>query len=375
MGRVTSITAICCGMFIYSGSMGLAGHPVFAENGQGARQQDALPIRPQIIVDAKYDGLLQIKEGTPVYKTVGEALRKLDKRNEPITILIKPGTYREKLAISQPGLTLIGEDNERTLLVFDDAEGTLVRDADGGDGKKSYVMNCASVTILPSAKGFRAENLTFSNDFDTIHRRNTGMKAVQAFAVRNDADESGFWNCRFLGHQDTLYANTGRQYYYDCYIEGDVDFVFGGADAVYENCTINSLNKPGELKGYVTAPSTLADAKGYFFYHCHLTSNIPEKGTVKLGRPWHPSSQKLPVNSSALFKECIMDAHIASEAWSSMGNKYGVFQPEDNRLYEWGSTGAGAGINSKPRRNLADVEAAKYTVRFYLGGWRPEKPL
>ncbi len=34
-----------------------------------------------------------------------------------------------------------------------------------------------------------------------------------------------FTNCRFLSYQDTLYTNTGTQYFKDCYIQGDTHYI------------------------------------------------------------------------------------------------------------------------------------------------------
>ena len=315
-------------------------------------------------------------QGQPVYPDIRSALAGLQQiKAGKATLKLNPGTYREKIEISIPNLTLVGEDAARTVIVWNDAEGTPLRPGDKNGSNKTYVMECASVKVTEKARNFQAVNLTFQNDFPTEARRaDKTMKSVQAFALTNEADQSSFYNCRFLGRQDTLYANAGKQYYKDCYIEGDVDFIFGQASAaVFENCEIRSLDRAGNGgKGYVTAPSTLAQDKGYLFYRCHLVSDIEAPDYGMLGRPWHPSSEKRAVNSAATFRECQIDTVMKEKAWNSMKNKYGEFQPEDNRLFEYKNTGIGV-VPGGNRRQLTDEQARAYTPQAFLAGWQPEK--
>ncbi len=325
-----------------------------------------------MIVDCNFTGKDGEKvKGNRIYKTIGAAIDAVAEKNEkPVKILVTSGTYREKVKITKPNIILVGENAENTQIVYNDAEGTVVRPEDGGDGKKMYRMDCASVTVEYTATGFSAINITFNNDFDEVANMQT-MDSRQAFAIKNEADRSTFVHCRFLGNQDTLFANKNRQYYYQCYIEGDIDFIFGAATAVYEKCEIKSLDREGDTKGYITAPSTLIPDKGYLFLDCKLTSNIKEEGSVKLGRPWHPSFEQRPVNSSAIFKNCEMGAHISEIGWDHMMNKYGDHFPEDNSLFEYASTGPGA-LTSTNRRTLTEEQAKECTPKTYLGDWNPD---
>ena len=315
------------------------------------------------------------------YPSLKLALQAARDMHGAVTIHLLPGTYREKVVIDQPNVTLKGDAANQTSIIWDDAEGTPLRPADKNGNKKTYTMECATVKVTQNAKNFQAANVTFANDFPTEARRaDKKMKSVQAFALTSEADRSSF-----LGRQDTLYANAGTQYYKDCYIEGDVDFIFGQATAVFDTCTIRALNRAvkqdgnGHSLGYITAPSTLAQDKGYLFYKCHIVSDIPAPHYGMLGRPWHPSSEKRPVNSAAAFRECQLDIALKAKAWNSMKNKFGVYQPEDNRLYEYKNTGKGAvtaAMQAKEnfnRKQLTDEEAVNYTPEAFLGSWKPAK--
>lgn len=378
MKKTNISMAVLCSVLLYGGITSDGGI-FFTEAEAAAGQKEIQKVSVQqatAVVDASVQVAVN-KKGVFTCATIGEALQQFAKEKAlSAIILLHPGVYREKIMIEQPNLTILGTGKNAavTTIVFNNAEGTPVRDGDvQSEGQSTYVMDCATVMVTDKARNFQAQNLTFANDFATEKARAEGrMKSVQAFAIRDEADQSSFWKCRFIGRQDTLYANVGRQYYKDCYIEGDIDFIFGGAAAVFDNCEIRSLDKTGKSKGYVTAPSTLKQEKGYLFYHCHLTSDFqfPDKGM--LGRPWHPSSEKRLVNSAATFRECQIDMPIGKKAWDSMANKYDVFQPEDNRLYEYKNTGDGA-VQSTNRQQLTEDEAVNYTVAAFLGDWTPKQ--
>ena len=56
-------------------------------------------------------------------------------------------------------------------------------------------------------------------------------------------DKSAFYNCGFLGLQDTLWDVEGRHYFNDCYIEGVVDFICGDGQSFYQVKSIKKKQK------------------------------------------------------------------------------------------------------------------------------------
>ncbi len=143
-------------------------------------------------------------------------------------------------------------------------------------------------------------------------------------AVNTQADRVIFDNVRFLGNQDTLLlwsssTSTGtRAYFHSCYVEGDVDVIFGRGSGVFAGCEIHSLSRGSSFNnGYVTAAATdIANPYGFLFYQCHLTSNAPAK-TVYLGRPWHPSGDPNAL-AQVLFRKSTLDARIKDAPWTDM---------------------------------------------------------
>jgi len=329
-------------------------------------------ISPDIIVDKQYTGIAGEKvNGIPNYSTVAAAIASIDANNAAQKIIfIKNGIYKEKLNIATPNITLVGESAERTILTYDDAAGTIKRAADGGNGTSTYgTTGSGSLTVTSLASKFKAANLTISNSFDEAV--NSTMSSKQAVAMKNESDNSAFVNCKFIGNQDTLYANKNKQYYYKCFISGDVDFIFGGAQAVFENCEMKSVNRDGITpKGYVTAPSTLESSQyGFLMLDCKLTSNISEAGSVYIGRPWHPSSVTVPMISNAVYKNCYLGPHIATGGWTTMSNNGILVYPADNDMFEYENYGAGAVINDSRKQLTDDETNNKYNKENVLSGW------
>ncbi len=274
---------------------------------------------------------------------------------EGAVITIPPGVYREVLRIDKPHIHLRGseQDPSRTVIVFDNSAGTS-----GGTSR--------SATVFVNGDDFVGENLTFANDFNRTHPQLP--QGSQALAVAATGDRAVFRNMRFLGNQDTVYAAKKRQYFTDCYIEGNVDFIFGDARAVFENCEIHSNRRSG---GYITAQgkSDAGAYSGYVFNHCRLTADAGV-AHVWLGRPWRPYATVIVMNTE-------MGGFIEPAGWRE-------WHPgETNYLEtvyyaEYGNTGPGARPEERDphTHRLTSEEAARFRTQIYLAGsdgWDPTR--
>jgi pectinesterase len=300
-----------------------------------------------------YD-LVVAKDGSGNYNTVQAAINTAPNNSQKwFVIYIKNGVYREVITVpsTKTFLRLIGESVSGTILTYNNCSDTA-----GGTS--------ASASVFLKANNFIAENVTFENSFDYD---NSTLSNKQAVAAEPMADRQIFLNCRFTGHQDTLYVRNGRQYFKNCYIEGHTDFIFGDATAVFDQCEIHSLYKPG---GCITAPSTLAsNTYGLVFLNCLLTGDSQLNNSVYLGRPWHPSSSGTTVKSSAAFLYCNLGSYIKNDGWTSMS---GV-SPSTERFHEYKNTGPGAVLNTY-RPQLSDYEATGYNIANIFKGsdnWDP----
>ncbi|WP_324757124.1 pectinesterase family protein [Sphingobacterium thalpophilum] len=292
--------------------------------------------------------IIVAKDESGDYTSVQEAIDAVPtNRTQPIYIYIKSGIYKEVVEIPQnkPFIHLIGEDKETTILTFDNHSG---KPKPGGG---SY-GTADSRSVYIKGDQFIGERLTFENS--------AGMDAGQAVALYVDAARSAFKDCKMLGYQDTWYGHNGtKSLLENCYIEGSVDFIFGGSTTLFSKCQVHS-NRTG---GYITAASTPAEQQyGYVFVDCKLTAanNISE---VWLGRPWRPYAK-------VVFLTSEMGKHIRALGWHNWGNA----ENEKTAYYaEYKSSGEGAHIYSRVSwsHQLTDAEAERYTKEKVLDGWEP----
>ncbi|HZF37894.1 MAG TPA: pectinesterase family protein, partial [Blastocatellia bacterium] len=157
--------------------------------------------------------------GDGQFKSVQDAImaapQGLPSAERPWVIHVKSGVYKELIYVQRERryIKLEGEDAAKTIITFN-----LNANLPGPDGKSIGTFRTPSAQI--DGDGFAAENITFENSAGPVG---------QALALRVDGDRVSFKNCRFLGWQDTILLNRGRQYFEDCYIAGHVDFIFGAA--------------------------------------------------------------------------------------------------------------------------------------------------
>ncbi|MDT0389765.1 pectinesterase family protein [Streptomyces dubilierae] len=291
------------------------------------------------------------------------------------TLVIAPGVYRQTVSVdpARTGMTWIGasEDPRDVVIVYDNAAGTPK------PGGGTYGTS-GSATATVQADGFTARWITFANDW--LRADHPGVTGTQAVALKVQGDRSAFHHCRFLGHQDTLYADSmapgifARQYFAHCYAEGDVDFVFGRATAVFERCHFRTLSRTdlaGPPYGFVFAPSTAgANPRGYLVTRGRVSSEAPD-GFHKLARPWVPSSD-LTARPMLTVRDTRLGPGIdavapyadmrADHPWQSM------------RFAEYRNTGPGARITVPENRpRLTDAQARSATRAAHLGDWEPWK--
>jgi pectinesterase len=299
---------------------------------------------------AAQTNLFVAADGTGQFKTLQEAIMAVPAGSvtNPVVIHIQPGTYRELIYVQREKrfFHLLGTDPKKTVLTYD-----LHANLPGPDGKPIGTFRTASTVI--DAEDFTAENITFENSAGPVG---------QALAIRVEGDRVVFRNCRFLGWQDTILANRGRQFYQGCYIAGHVDFIFGGATAFFERCHIHCLRD-----GYITAASTPDNQPfGFVFSACTITGERPEFQTY-LGRPWR-------VYASTIFLETEMSAVVRPEGWHNWK------KPEAERTARYAEfNSAGPGANPAARvkwaKQLTAREAKALTLQNVLrghDGWNPK---
>ncbi|MCI2253092.1 pectinesterase family protein [Domibacillus sp. PGB-M46] len=288
------------------------------------------------------------KDGTGDFDTIQGAVDSIPADNSKrVVISIKDGLYKEKVAVTQPYVSFTGESRTGTIIEWDDYGGTNGQSGNVGSTFKSQ-------TVGITGDYFTASSLTILNS------RAPRSEYGTAVALSVKSDQAVFEQVNILGHQDTLYTGSGRQYYRDAYIEGDVDFIFGEAPAVvFDRSEIRSVG----TNGYVTAAAQAKESDpGLVFLNSRLTK-ADSATKVYLGRPWKNYADTTFINTW-------MDSHIMAQGWSEWSGK---LNHEQASYAEYNSTGPGANAKSRVgwSRQLTAAEASELTVPGIFEGWNP----
>ena len=290
-------------------------------------------------------------------------------------IRIYEGVYEERPVVNRDRVLLKGVGNAEKIIITGIASATdLLPD---GTEKTTFL----SATVLVTGADVTIENLTIRND------AGDGRKVGQAVALYAAGDRGVCRRCRLIAAQDTLFCGPmmplverdiaprisraesvpavneplhteGRVYFEDCYIRGNVDFIFGSYRCWFERCTL-FMDARG---GWYTACNTPEDQPyGFVFHECVLTGEC-NPGRAKLGRPWRKYCR-------THFLACDMDEHVDPRGFEDWDETRVV----TDRMGEWRTRGARADQKDRhpAQRRMTDEEAAAMTREAVLNGWNP----
>ncbi len=344
------------------------------------------------------------------YNTVREALSVCQQINPTseasrITVHIAPGTYREQLVIQTPYITFVNDEPSKGDVVLTWYYGIGYKYYSVGSDGRYNASNAAAksskaeptqrwggtVQLLSKANDFKAENIIFENSFNryvtqeeiadgvtpsgsqsiTFDRTNqwadVRSKAAteRGAALTIDADRAEFYNCKFLGSQDTLYTGSKTGYFRNCKIEGNTDYIFGSGDYVFDNCELSFFGYSSTaVGGYITAARQ--QTRGYLFNNCKITGNPNQSvSSGYLGRPWSETAVVLFLNTTIQNNNL-----IKAEGWTSMS---GV-QPTQATYKEYGTKladGTVVNLSSRKGHVLSASDAATVKMTDYFSGWTP----
>lgn len=314
--------------------------------------------------DTLYRELTVSKDGNEQYDSIASAIKSV-KYGDSAKIYIRKGVYKEKLIIDKPKITLIGDSPEDVIITYDDS--AMKPDE---TGQPMGTFKTATVHATPEAEGFWAIGVTIENS------AGIGSEVGQAVALYVDCDKAIIKNCRLLGRQDTLLAAPmheeidinpeiyNRQLFENCYIEGDVDFIFGGAVAVFKDCEIVALKREADYYCYVTAACTSKEIEfGYTLINCKFTGEA-EKGTVYLGRPWREHANTVFLNcelGDVIHKQCFSKWNDTDRHKTCYYAQYGSYGEgyDEASVVDWSYL-------------LTEEEASKYTFDEIFKEWIPK---
>ncbi|CAL0304835.1 unnamed protein product [Lupinus luteus] len=273
-----------------------------------------------------YVDVVVAADGSGNYTKVMDAVNVAPKYSvKRFVVLVRKGVYNENVVISKTkwNLMMIGEGMDATIITSD-----LF--------KTPNVSTYGTATFAVSGRGFIAKDISFKNT--------AGPEKNQSVALRSDSDLSVFYRCGIFGYQDTLYAHTMRQFYRECNISGTVDFIFGNATVVFQNCQILAKKGKPNQKNTITAQGARYSnhTSCFSFQACHITADndlIPFLNSTEtyLGRPWQPYSK-------TIFMQNYLSDVVSPKGWLEWnGTKY-----LDTLYYaEYNNTGPGAALDKR----------------------------
>ncbi|KAJ0035850.1 hypothetical protein Pint_25458 [Pistacia integerrima] len=283
------------------------------------------------------------KVGSGDFKSLTDAVNSIPIGNaNRVVIKIGGGEYHEKITI----------DRSKQFVTFYGDPKNMPRIAFAGTALKYGTFN--SSTVIVESDYFMAVNVIFVNSAPMPNSRSDDSQAV---ALRISGDKATFYNCKFIGFQDTLCDDKGRHFFKGCHVEGTVDFIFGNGQSVYMNTTLQSVAKG---LGVITAQGREkpTEDSGFTFVHCNITGT----GDIYLGRAWKESPR-------VIFAYTYMGALINSEGWSN--SMYGETGDHKSMFYgEYKCMGPGASSSGRAKfaRILTDAEAEPFLSTTYLDG-------
>ena len=290
------------------------------------------------------------QDGSGNFKTISEALAAIPTTYEGrYVVYVKEGVYDELVTVTKKmvNVTMYGDGGSKSIVT----------------GNKNFVdgvrtFQTASFVVL--GDGFLGRDMGFRNT--------AGAEKHQAVAARVQADRVVFVNCNFEGYQDTLYAQTHRQFYRDCTISGTIDFIFGDASAIFQNCTMIIRKPLDNQQNIVTAQGRIdkQESTGFVLQKCVIKGDDNLLPTTRnyLGRPWKEYSRTIIMESE-------IGGLIHTDGWLPWEGEFAL-----TTLYygEFNNVGAGANTNARVkwigRKDINRDEAITYTVEPFLqGSW------
>ncbi|KAF7131712.1 hypothetical protein RHSIM_Rhsim09G0192200 [Rhododendron simsii] len=302
--------------------------------------------------------LVVAQDGSGNYRTIKAALAAAARRRGSgrYVIHVKRGVYRENIEI--------GINMKNIMLVGDGLKYTVITGSRSvGGGSTTY----DSATVAVTGEAFVARDITFRNT--------AGPQNYQAVALRSGSDHSVFYRCSFEGYQDTLFVHTQRQFYKECYIYGTVDFIFGNAAVVFQNCMIYARKPLRGQQNVVTAQGRTDPNQntGISIHNSRVmaASDLkPVLSSVKtyLGRPWKQYSR-------TVYLRTYLDSLVDPAGWLAWDGNFAL-----NTLYygEYMNLGPGSSTSRRVkwggyRVMTRATEASRFSVANFIAGrsWLP----
>lgn len=365
---LSELVSNCLAIFSASGAGDdFAGVPIQNKRRLMAMREDNFPVwfkrrdrrLLNLPVSALQADVIVSKNGNGTVKTISEAIKKVPEYgNRRFIIYVREGRYEEenlKIGKKKTNVMIIGDGKGKTVITG------------GKNVKEDNLTTFRTASFAASGKAFIARDITFENY--------AGPAKHQAVALRVGSDHAVVYRCNIIGYQDTMYAHSNRQFYRECDIYGTVDFIFGNAAVVFQNCSLYARKPMDQQKNTITAQNRKDPNQntGISIHNCRILATPDleaSKGNFStyLGRPWKLYSRTVYMISN-------IGDHIHPRGWLEWNTTFAL----DTLYYgEYMNYGPGAAVGLRVkwpgyRVITSTVEASRFTVAQFISGstWLP----
>ncbi|XP_010266532.1 PREDICTED: probable pectinesterase/pectinesterase inhibitor 34 [Nelumbo nucifera] len=369
---LTELVSNCLAIFAYSGGdQDFSGVPIqnrrrLMESSSDFQMEDGMPAwltrRERRLLEMPVSSIqadiVVSKDGNGTYKKISDAIKSVPDYNSRRTIIyVKAGVYEEKnlkVGRKKTNLMFIGDGKSKTIIT-------------GGKNFFDNITTFHTASFAASGAGFIARDITFENY--------AGPAKHQAVALRVGADHAVVYRCNVIGYQDSLYVHSQRQFYRECDIYGTVDFIFGNAAVVIQNCSLYARKPMDMQKNTITAQNRKDPYQntGISIHNSRVLAT-PDLQSSKanfstyLGRPWK-------LYSRTVYMQSYIGDHVHARGWLEWNATFAL----DTLYYgEYMNYGPGAAVGQRVqwpgyRVITSPVEASKFTVAEFISGssWLP----
>ncbi|WOL02203.1 hypothetical protein Cni_G10922 [Canna indica] len=297
------------------------------------------------------------KDGNGTYTSIADAVKAAPEYStRRIIIYIKAGRYDENIKVGRKktNLMFVGDGKTQTIIA----------------GSRSVYDNFTTfhtATFAATGTGFIMRDITIQNW--------AGPEKHQAVALRVGADHAVVYRCNVIGYQDTLYVHSQRQFFRECDIYGTVDFIFGNAAVVLQNCSLWARKPMPMQKNTITAQNRKDPNQntGISIHACRVVAAsdlepVKSNYSTYLGRPWK-------LYSRTVYMMSYFEDHVHQAGWLEWNATFAL----DTLYYgEYMNYGPGAAVGKRVtwpgfRVITLPAEASKFTVAQFIFGssWLP----
>jgi len=290
--------------------------------------------------------------------TIANASASSDSRT---IIFVPDGTYD----LGSECLTPISGNN--ISIIGQSMAGTIIKNTPEAEGIG------ITATLYITGSNTYLQDLTLQNAYPYYN----GGQAGRAVCLQDKGSRTICKNVEMKSYQDTYYSNANSQFYFETSnIHGTVDFICGGGDVYFNECTltVEPRNADGSGECTLTAPYTdKSNTYGYVFNNCTINSLAAK---FNYGRAWGGVARCAYLNTTLLQPDRLNSNRWTAAGMNVVADKFVEYNTKDadgNVVSPdtWVMTFTKDKTSNKIETILTEGQAAEYAIDKVFTDWQP----